>query len=306
MTPHVRRIATADFDWAAADGVAAALRAVVEAAERADQASPLDEAALLTLRHQGLAGSTLLLAGEPVAGFAWLREGTVDLVVHPEHRGHGLGRALVDATLEAADRPGVSAWSHGDHRAAAALASATGFERVRDLWVMRLPLSGPGALPALPDPPPPDVVVRVFEPGRDEEALLALNAEAFAQHPEQGGLTRADLDQRMSQPWFDPAGLFLAEDGREPGGELIGFHWTKVHPGAPPHGEVYVVGVSPHAQGSGLGRLLTLTGLHHLASLGLSEVVLYVESDNAAGRRVYERLGFTHADTDTHVQYHHA
>jgi mycothiol synthase len=76
-----------------------------------------------------------------------------------------------------------------------------------------------------------------------------------------------------------------------------------VHPGEPPHGEVYVVGVSPKAQGMGLGKLLTRVGLDHLAGLGLEEVVLYVESDNAAAIAVYSGLGFTHDDRDTHVMY---
>jgi mycothiol synthase len=119
-------------------------------------------------------------------------------------------------------------------------------------------------------------------------------------------MTRADLDQRMAEPWFDPAGFFVAQahgDGAAAAGDLLGFHWTKVHPGEPPHGEVYVVGVSPKAQGLGLGRLLSLTGLHHLAGLGLREVVLYVEADNAPAIAVYSRLGFTHADADTHVMY---
>jgi mycothiol synthase len=111
----------------------------------------------------------------------------------------------------------------------------------------------------------------------------------------------------MAEPWFDPEGFFVAEaraDGAgAAAGDLLGFHWTKVHPGEPPHGEVYVVGVSPRAQGLGLGRLLTLTGLHHLAARGLREVVLYVESDNAPAIAVYSRLGFTHADADTHVMY---
>jgi mycothiol synthase len=76
-----------------------------------------------------------------------------------------------------------------------------------------------------------------------------------------------------------------------------------VHDETPAFGEVYVVGVSPRAQGGGLGKRLTLTGLHHLAGLGLDEVILYVEADNAPAVAVYERLGFGHAPEDTHVQY---
>jgi mycothiol synthase len=164
---------------------------------------------------------------------------------------------------------------------------------------MRRPLRDLPALPAPASGAADGVDVRAFEVGRDEEALLRVNAEAFASHPEQGGLTRAGLDERMAEPWFDPAGFFVAVRD----GELVGFHWTKVHDDDPPFGEVYVVGVSPRAQGGGLGRRLTLTGLHHLASRGLAEVVLYVEADNAPAVAVYQRLGFTHAPQDTHVQY---
>jgi len=43
---------------------------------------------------------------------------------------------------------------------------------------------------------------------------------------------------------------------RKRGPDLVGFHWTKVHPDGV--GEVYVVGVHPDAQGGGLGTALTL------------------------------------------------
>ena len=42
---------------------------------------------------------------------------------------------------------------------------------------------------------PGDVRVLPFRPGRDEEAWLRVNARAFDWHPEQGRMTRADLER---------------------------------------------------------------------------------------------------------------
>ena len=81
-------------------------------------------------------------------------------------------------------------------------------------------------------------------------------------------------------------------DLAERDGVLAGFHWTKIHADEG-LGEVYVVGVAPDAQGSGLGKALTTTGLAHLAAQGLPTAMLYVDADNEAARRLYDRLGFT-------------
>ncbi len=298
----------ASFSWAAADGPSGELRRVLDAATEADGRSALDEAARLGLRHHGLDGA-LLLRARPVdapdaaAGFALVRAvGSppleVDLAVLPSRRGDGAGAALAEAVLERFPGVALTAWSHGGHPAAARLAASHGLARVRDLWVMRRSL----AEPVDTVQPPAGVVVRTFRP-EDAEALLSVNAAAFARHPEQGRMSRADLDARMAEPWFDPAGLFLAVGGAgsETPGALLGFHWTKQHDARV--GEVYVVGISPAAQGLGLGRLLTATGLRHLAERGLDEVILYVEADNSAAVALYGRLGFTHDAADTDVQY---
>ncbi|GAB3248522.1 mycothiol synthase [Nocardioides dilutus] len=266
----------------------------------AGEFDPLDEATSIRLKHHGLEDAELWVTGTD--GFALAHgsavEQAVELAVAPDARGAGLGRELAAAALggRLAMHPAVTAWSHGDHPAAARLAAAHGLARARELWVMRRPAADP-----LPDLGVPDgIEVRSYRP-QDAGEVVRVNAAAFAHHPEQGAMDEAELAERMAEEWFDPAGLLVAADDH---GSLVGFHWTKQH--SPRLGEVYVVGIDPAAQGRGLGRVLTVAGLAHLADAGVEEVLLYVESDNAAGRRLYEGLGFTHAAADTHVQYRRA
>jgi mycothiol synthase len=305
---------------------------LVDAVTAADGVGPMSEQTLLHIRHGGNQGARNLLAwrdGE-LAGFAHLDGGGLagELAVHPAYRRRGLGRALARELAAAAGRP-LRLWAHGDLPAAAALAASAGFTRVRGLWQMYRPLASRPLEPRLPA----GVVVRAFVPGQDEQAWLTVNARAFADHPEQGRWTRQDLARREQEPWFDPAGFFLAFRG----GRLAGFHWTKIHTAGPPAGaspapaggragaevtargdpgtaggdpatagspparavgEVYVIGVDPSAQGTGLGRALTLVGLHYLRDHGMPGVMLYVEESNTSAVALYESLGFSRAAID--------
>jgi mycothiol synthase len=197
--------------------------------------------------------------------------------------------AVLDDLLGQVDRPGLRVWAHGRRSRLAPVLERHGFVRIRELHQLRRLLD---EVPA--DPPlAADIVVRPFEVGRDEDAWLAVNAAAFATHPEQGRWTAADLQARIDEDWFDPAGFLLAERGDE----LLGYHWTKVHPDG--LGEVYVLGISPAAQGLGLGHGLLVRGLRHLADQGCPAVLLYVDGDNPDALRLYERGGFTSYDLDT-------
>ena len=209
--------------------------------------------------------------------------------MHPDARRRGIGTELVRTGL-AAGKPETRIWAHGDLPAARALASTLGLTPVRELLQMRRALADlPPAVSDLPAPPAAGThSVRTYAGPEDDAELLRVNNAAFSWHPEQGGWTVADIDERRAESWFDPAGLFLAFEGSR----LLGFHWTKVHNAG--LGEVYIVGVDPAAQGRGLGAELTLLGLHHLAErLGSeAEVTLYVEGNNTAAVKTYRRLGF--------------
>ena len=266
--------------------------ALVRAATDHDGVAPLNEQSLLRLHDPSVRDAVHVRAitDSGLVGYAIgeLDDALViECVVAPGARRAGIGSALVDAAVDAARGREVRAWAHGDLPGSAELAAKRGFTHVRTLLRMETRLEESLAEPSAPS----GVVFRTFRPGADDEAWLALNARAFADHPEQGSMTQHDLDQRIAADWFDADGFFVAERD----GELIGFHWTKVADGI---GEVYVVGVDPDAQGLGLGSALTRLGLVHLQRQGIRTVDLYVEGDNEPALAVYRRLGFETAARD--------
>lgn len=255
------------------------LLALGAAAHAVDGVHPFNEATQIALNagdrpslretreHEGrLVGAALRFGDAPV-----------ELVVHPDHRRRGHGTELWQRARAA---EATHAWAHGDLPAAQAFAETNGVHPVRTLLVLRLRLNDAPE----PERSVPGTTLRPFEED-DADAVIAVNARAFADHPEQGAMDRADFDRRRAEAWFDPAGLFVAV--RE--GEVVGFHWTKIEDGI---GEVYVVGVDPDAHGGGLGTALTARGIRHLWAQGIDTVDLYVEGDNAPALAVYRRLGF--------------
>lgn len=269
---------------------------LLRAAEGLDGVAPVGEAVRLRMRP-GATGSRHLFArvdGE-LAGYAHIDllgdsggNKVAELAVHPAHRQRGIGAELVRALPQ----DNLRIWAHGGHPDAEKLADKLGFHKVRELLRMRLRVDADLPQPVLPE----GVTLRAFVPGKDEAAVVYVNHRAFDWHPEQGSMSIEDVRAKEEEEWFDPQGFLLAFDADD---KLLGFHWTKVH--TPALGEVYVVGVDPASQGGGLGKALTLAGLHHLREQGVEQVMLYVESDNTAAVRVYTKLGFTLWDAD--VQY---
>ncbi|MCL2453884.1 MAG: mycothiol synthase [Micrococcales bacterium] len=286
-----------------------AVRALAARAARVDGVAPLDEATLLTTRGGARATHLVVRRGRRLVGYGQVRDdgatSVAEVVVDPGWRRRRIGSALLDKALETAGGT-VEVWAHGDLPAARALLATVGARPVRELWVMGRdlghvagsegsPRGTSGDAAALPT----GVVLRSFRVGVDEAAWLAVNARAFADHPEQGRITLSDLRAREREPWFSADGFLLASlDER-----LLGSVWTKVHApgamGAGGVGEIYVLGIDPDAQGMGLGRALTEAGLAHLARLGVSRAALFVDAGNTVAVATYRAAGFTRETVHT-------
>ncbi|WP_166906518.1 mycothiol synthase [Mycobacterium sp. DL440] len=278
-----------ELDWRTelSEAEQAGIRALIAAATAADGVAPVGDQVLRELGHDRTR-HLLATEGADLVGYLNLAPAgdedpaMAELVVHPDTRRRGIGAALARAGL-AEGAAGTRIWAHGNLEAARALAAELDLKMVRELLQMRRPLTD---LPPLRTSE--GVRIGTYAGPQDDAEILRVNNAAFAWHPEQGGWTEQEIVERRNEPWFDPDGLFEAFD--EHTGQLLGFHWTKVHDGN--LGEVYIVGVDPAAQGRGLGSVLTLLGLHHLAARSLSTVLLYVEADNSAAVATYRNLGF--------------
>jgi mycothiol synthase len=284
------------------DADVAAVEHLLRVAEQADGHPPVDEHRWLDMAEGGRAAFAGLVAWEPghdhPVAYAQVSRGreaswALDLAIDPHHRydARTIAPELLRASLDLIAESGgghVHLWVHQPTATHDEIATAVGQHRGRDLLQLRVPLP-------LDVPVPTDVPVRPFQVGHDEDAWLDVNNRAFEWHPEQGAWTRAELEAREREPWFDADGFLLHErDGR-----LAGFCWTKVHAAhEPPLGEIYVIAVDPDLHGHGLGRALVVLGLDHLARRGLRWGMLYVDAANEPAVKLYEHLGFTRNHVD--------
>jgi mycothiol synthase len=276
---------------------------LIERARAADGQPPFSDGSLVEF---ATGERTVLVIDENAIALAAFPE--TEFVVTPEARRQGLGTAMLEELILRSERHGVGAllvWAHGDHPGARALAARYGFTVVRTLLHLRAevahtaPASSRTATTATATATA-TATVESFYPGTDDAEWLALNALVFADHPEQGAVSQADLDVLLGESWFNAEDFLLLRDGEH---KLIGYCWLKVEPGADGNGngEFYVVGVHPNSAGQGLGRVLVEAGLERLRACDIRSAHLYVEAENLAAVHLYRTYGFV--DDTIDVQY---
>lgn len=213
-------------------------------------------------------------------------------VVHPSHRGRGLGSHLLDAVearaaehlaLAAPDgevllRPGVVGPDSAAHR----LMESRGYRATRHFWRMDAQLTDDLPLPRAIE----GVSLRSFAFGEDDRAVHSAHQESFADH---WGFVKRDFDawagHRFHESAFDPDLWFVAEGG----GDVVG-----VLQGVDDEGVAWVgmLGVRPAWRKRGIGEALLRHAFIEFRRRGYGRVGLSVDSTNETGATaLYERVG---------------
>jgi mycothiol synthase len=221
----------------------------------------------------------------------------LDCLVHPEHRRKGLATDLVHRASRRAREVGarvVHVSVLEENVAAKAFLSKLGFRFVRRFLHLTLELSEfhlPEEEQQLP------LLVRHLQRG-EEDKLTRIQNRSFAGTWGYNPNTLEEIVYRLNMIGWSPEDVILIFAADRP----VGYCWTLVNPEASAVagknvGRIYMLGVDPDYQGSGIGERALLAGLAHLKGKGIEVAELTVDSQNPAACALYESGGFKISST---------
>ena len=224
--------------------------------------------------------------------------------MHPAYRRRGLGAALFAEVLgqDAPDGARLQCNTQRSWTAGNSFLAQAGFEVSRTELLMRRAVTAPVAAiaPEAEAAPAPEAeTAAAAEPeapagaqlraatARDDDAWIALHAEAYGDRDDFSALTRDDLQAERDAPGFT---LIVAEIA----GEAVGYcHAAQLEPR---EAVINSLVVRADLRRRKLGQALMSAGLRALAARAFETASLSVVSDNRAAIAVYRRLGFATYD----------
>lgn len=220
--------------------------------------------------------------------------------VHPEHRGKGLGTALLQwaearahETLDRAPdgaRVTLTQYASDKETYGRRLLEDHGYSVIRHFYRMRVDFDE-----EIPEPEwSRGITVRTFDPEKDLEAMVHAVRDAFQDH--WGHVDTPFEEELVSwKQWIDdsenadPSLWFLAMDGHE----IVGISLCKeTYTPAPEIGWINVLGVRRPWRRRGIALALLHHTYHALRERGKTGAGLGVDATSLTGaNRVYERAG---------------
>jgi mycothiol synthase len=225
-----------------------------------------------------------VLAGDTVVGYAEVYRGRrAEAYVHPDHRGRGIGVALLEWTRQRAAAAGgtlVGQTVTDNNTSAVALFTAHGYTPRWASWILHIPL-GPDLLPpALPA----GLAIRPLRPGADDAAAHGCIEAAFSEWPDRDPMPYEDWAAgTVHRAGFEPWQLPLVVTGDRVVGAAVLLEYGD-------EGWVQQLAVHAAYRGRGLGKAL----LHHAFTVfrARGRVTCGLSTDSRTGALgLYQHVG---------------
>lgn len=219
-----------------------------------------------------------------LVAYAQVFKDRAEAMVHPEHRGRGIGTTLLDFTwgvarVEGGERVGQTISEH--ERDAEALFRAHGYQRAHTSWVLRADLVSEPPLPALPE----GYRFRDYRAGNDDRAVFDLIDTAFQEWRGTDSVSMGFDNWVTSMLGRAHVDVVLIAHQDRIVGTSVGIDY-----GAQSEAWIDQVAVDRAHCGRGLGRALVEEGLRRFWVRGRRQVAVSTDSRSGA-LTLYEHVG---------------